>query len=76
MKALPVFDKEKGAIYLQEMEVVDATVAPEKMQSILQTLDALPESVPAYYFNQQPIFCVKTAARAKRWRKNMPKVSK
>ncbi|EJL8528646.1 lipoprotein [Salmonella enterica] len=38
LKALPVFDKEKGAIYLQEMEVVDATVTPEKMQSVLQTL--------------------------------------
>lgn len=30
LKALPVFNKEKGAIYLQEMEVVDATVTPEK----------------------------------------------
>lgn len=30
LKALPVFDKEKGAIFLKEMEVVDATVQPEK----------------------------------------------
>lgn len=29
LKALPVFDKEKGAIFLKEMEVVDATVQPE-----------------------------------------------
>ncbi|STI96311.1 putative lipoprotein [Escherichia coli] len=30
LKALPVFDKEKGAIFLKEMEVVDATVQPGK----------------------------------------------
>lgn len=45
LKALPVFDKEKGAIYLQEMEVVDATVTPEKMQSVLQNAPALFKSV-------------------------------
>ena len=38
LKALPVFNKEKGAIYLQEMEVVDATVQPQKMQSVVQTM--------------------------------------
>lgn len=38
LKALPVFDKEKGAIFLKEMEVVDATVQPEKMQTVMQTL--------------------------------------
>ncbi len=30
LKALPVFNKEKGAIFLQEMEIVDAVVTPEK----------------------------------------------
>lgn len=29
LKALPAFNKEKGAIFLQEMEVVDAKVQPE-----------------------------------------------
>ncbi|SQC93978.1 Uncharacterized lipoprotein yceB precursor [Cedecea neteri] len=38
LKALPVFNKEQGAIYLQEMEVVDAQVEPQKMQSVLQTM--------------------------------------
>jgi hypothetical protein len=38
LKALPVFNKEKGAIFLQEMEVVDAKVSPEKLQSVVQTL--------------------------------------
>lgn len=38
LKALPAFNKEKGAIFLQEMEVVDAKVQPEKLQSVVQTL--------------------------------------
>ena len=38
LKALPVFNKEKGAIFLQEMEVVDAKVSPDKMAPVLQTL--------------------------------------
>ncbi|WP_346749734.1 lipoprotein, partial [Salmonella enterica] len=37
-KALPAFEKEKGAIYLQEMEVRDATVTPETMQTVPPTL--------------------------------------
>ena len=36
LKALPVFNKEKGAIFLQEMEVVDAQVSPDKMAPVLQ----------------------------------------
>ncbi|MDE8497308.1 DUF1439 domain-containing protein, partial [Klebsiella pneumoniae] len=36
LKALPAFNKEKGAIFLQEMEVVDAKVQPEKLQSVVQ----------------------------------------
>jgi hypothetical protein len=35
---LPVFNKEQGAIYLREMEVVDAKVKPEKLTSVVQTL--------------------------------------
>lgn len=77
LKALPVFDKEKGAIFLKEMEVVDATVQPEKMQTVMQTL--LP------YLNQHYAItltsnlltsCAKMAARAKQWRKNWRKALK
>ncbi|WP_163361434.1 DUF1439 domain-containing protein, partial [Enterobacter hormaechei] len=35
LKALPVFNKEQGAIYLREMEVVDAKVKPEKLTSVV-----------------------------------------
>lgn len=59
MKALPVFDKEKGAIYLQEMEVVDATVTPQKMQSILQTLLPYLNQSLRNYFNQRPAYILR-----------------
>ena len=50
LKALPVFNKEKGAIFLQEMEVVDAQVSPDKMAPVLQNPDALPKPVAAQLF--------------------------
>lgn len=56
LKALPTFDKEKGAIYLQEMEVVDATVEPEKMQTILQTIIPYLNQSLRKYFNEQPAY--------------------
>lgn len=59
MKALPVFDKEKGAIYLQEMEVVDATVTPQKMQPILQTLMPYLNQSLRNYFNQRPAYVLR-----------------
>ncbi|EAS6649037.1 lipoprotein [Salmonella enterica] len=59
LKALPVFDKEKGAIYLQEMEVVDATVTPEKMQSVLQTLLPYLNQSLRSYFNQRPAYVLR-----------------
>lgn len=56
LKALPTFNKEQGAIYLQEMEVVDATVEPEKMQTIVQTLIPYLNQSLRNYFNQQPAY--------------------
>ncbi len=63
LKALPVFDNaQKGAIYLQEMEVVDAQVQPEKMASIsAANPDALSEPVAA-----QALFQSATRLRAER----------
>lgn len=77
LKALPVFDKEKGAIFLKEMEVVDATVQPEKMQTVMQTLLPYLNQALRNYFNQQPAYvCAKMAVRAKQWRKNWRKALK
>ena len=59
LKALPVFDKEKGAIFLKEMEVVDATVQPEKMQTVMQTLLPYLNQALRNYFNQQPAYVLR-----------------
>ena len=58
-KAMPVFDKEKGAIFLKEMEVVDATVQPEKMQTVMQTLLPYLNQALRNYFNQQPAYVLR-----------------
>ena len=59
LKALPVFDKEKGAIFLKEMEVVDATVQPGKMQTVMQTLLPYLNQALRNYFNQQPAYVLR-----------------
>ncbi|WP_368541318.1 lipoprotein [Enterobacter soli] len=56
LKALPVFNKEKGAIFLQEMEVVDAQVSPDKMKPVMQTLMPYLNQSLRSYFNQQPAY--------------------
>ncbi len=77
LKALPVFDKEKGAIFLKEMEVVDATVQPEKMQTVMQTLLPYLNQALRNYFNQQPAYVLREdGSRAKQWRRNWRKALK
>ncbi|HAT8034421.1 TPA: hypothetical protein GF039_19565 [Citrobacter rodentium] len=76
LKALPVFNKEKGAIFLQEMEVVDATVTPEKMQTVMQTLMPYLNQSLRNYFNQQPAYVLredgsKGEAMAKKYAKGI-----
>lgn len=62
LKALPVFNKEKGAIFLQEMEVVDARVQPEKMQSVVQTMMPYLNQSLRSYFNKQPAYVLRDDA--------------
>ena len=76
LKALPVFNKEKGAIYLQEMEVVDAVVTPDKMAPVLQTLMPYLNQSLSSYFNQQPAYVLsedksKGEALAKKYAKGI-----
>ncbi len=59
LKALPVFDKEKGAIFLKEMEVVDATEKKKKMQTVMQTLLPYLNQALRNYFNQQPAYVLR-----------------
>ena len=62
LKALPTFDREKGAIFLQEMEVVDAKVAPEKLQSVIQALLPYLNQSLRSYFSQQPAYVLREDA--------------
>lgn len=56
LKALPVFNKDQGAIYLQQMEIVDAEVSPDKMKPVLQTLMPYLNQSLQTYFNKQPAY--------------------
>ncbi|EMH4161484.1 lipoprotein [Pluralibacter gergoviae] len=62
LKALPVFNKEKGAIYLQEMEVVEAKVQPQKMQSVVQTMMPYLNQSLRSYFSQRPAYVLREDA--------------
>lgn len=64
MKAQPGFDKETGAIYLREMEIVDSQISPEKMQSVLQTVMPYLSQSLRSYFNQNPAYIL-SADRSK-----------
>ncbi|MDY0971163.1 lipoprotein [Siccibacter turicensis] len=56
LKAQPVFNKEKGAIYLQDMDIVDATVKPEKMQSAVKSVLPWLNQSLRDYFNKNPAY--------------------
>lgn len=76
LKALPAFNKEQGAIYLQEMEVVDAEVKPDKMQPVVQTLLPYLNQSLRNYFNHQPAYTLsedggKGEALAKKYAKGI-----
>lgn len=76
LKALPVFNKEKGAIFLQEMEIVDVVVTPDKMKPVLQTLMPYLNQSLRNYFNQQPAYVLsedksKGEALAKKYAKGI-----
>lgn len=76
LSMLPAFNREKGAIYLQEMEVTDAAVTPEKMQTIVQTLMPWLSHSLRDYFDQQPAYILsenksKAEALAKKYAKGI-----
>jgi len=59
LKALPVFNKDQGAIYLQQMQITDAVVSPDKMKPVLQTLMPYLNQSLQNYFNQQPAYILR-----------------
>ncbi|QKJ86747.1 hypothetical protein PMPD1_1797 [Paramixta manurensis] len=56
MKAQPWFDKDKGAIYLKDLEIVDADVQPEKMQSIMKSVTPYLNQSLKSYFDRKPAY--------------------
>jgi len=64
MRAQPVYDQQQGAIYLRDLEIVDAQVAPEKMASIMKTLTPYLNQSLKNYFDQKPAY-VLSADRSK-----------
>ena len=56
LKAQPSFDKAQGAIYLKDMEVVDYTIQPEKMQSVMKGLMPYLNQSLKSYFDQKPAY--------------------
>ncbi|MCZ4058717.1 lipoprotein [Pantoea sp. LMR881] len=56
MRAQPVFDQQQGAIYLRDLEIIDAQVQPEKMASIMKTLTPYLNQSLKSYFNQKPAY--------------------
>jgi hypothetical protein len=64
MKAQPVYNAQEGAIYLQDLEIIDAQVQPEKMASIMKTLTPYLNQSLKRYFNEKPAY-VLSADRSK-----------
>ncbi|KGT93508.1 lipoprotein [Erwinia sp. S63] len=56
MKAQPIFNAQEGAIYLHDIEIVDAQVQPEKMASIMKTLTPYLNESLKRYFNEKPAY--------------------
>lgn len=60
MKAQPVFDRDKGAVFLSDMQLTDVQVQPEKMQAVLNTLTPYLNQSLKDYFNQRPAYVLST----------------
>jgi Protein of unknown function (DUF1439) len=56
LKAQPTFDREKGAIFLKDMELTDYTIKPEKMDSVMTALTPYLNQSLKSYFDQQPAY--------------------
>lgn len=56
LKAQPIYDREKGAIFLKDMELTDYQVQPEKMQTVMKALAPYLNQSLKSYFDQQPAY--------------------
>lgn len=56
LKAQPVYDREKGAIFLKDMALSDYQVQPEKIQTVMKALTPYLNQSLKSYFDQQPAY--------------------
>jgi len=54
MSAVPVFNREQGAVYLRDITILDAQAQPQKVQGIVDGLKPVLATSLREYFNQQP----------------------
>ncbi len=56
LKTQPLFDGDKGAIFLKEITLTDYVVQPEQMGSAIKMLIPYLNQSLKLYFNQQPVY--------------------
>ncbi|WP_213990970.1 lipoprotein [Sodalis sp. dw_96] len=76
LQAQPYYDKEQGAIYLKDMQLVDYQVQPEKLQPTFKVLTPYLENSLKSYFDNKPAYVLdpsrnKTEALAKKLAKGL-----
>lgn len=59
MKAQPVYNPDQGAIYLQDLQVTDNQVRPEKLQQVVNTLMPVLNQSLQDYFRTHPAYVLK-----------------
>lgn len=76
LKAQPVYDREKGAIFLKDMELTDYKIQPEKMDTVMKALTPYLNQSLKSYFDQKPAYVLnpensKTEAMARKLAKGL-----
>lgn len=56
LKTLPMFNKKKNTIFLKKIKIINTTIQPKKIQTIIQTLLPYLNQTLHNYFNQQPTY--------------------
>ncbi|GAA0476964.1 MULTISPECIES: lipoprotein [Tatumella] len=56
MKAQPVFDPQQSAIYLQDLQITDSQVSPDKLRSVVTALMPVLNQSLQEYFKNHPAY--------------------
>lgn len=60
LKTQPVFNKQQGAIYLRDLELMQLQASPEKMDTLLNILSPYLNQSLNSYFGQHPVYILNT----------------